>query len=68
MTINELKIAGKEHFEAGKTLTPFECRDIDAKIFAAVRGTERPAKEYAKLRGAFNKGFVEACATPAVFA
>jgi hypothetical protein len=60
MTTNELKTAGRDHFAAGKQLTPFDCQAIDARIYAAIRGTARPAKEYAKLRGAFNRGFMEA--------
>lgn len=31
MTTNELKQMGAEHFAAGKMLTPFDCREIDAK-------------------------------------
>lgn len=60
MTTKQLKDLGAEHFAAGKALTPFDCREIDAKLFAIAKSAERPGKEYAKLRGAFNKGFMAA--------
>jgi hypothetical protein len=57
MTTKQAKQLGTQHANEGKELTPFACREIDAQMFAAVRGTERPAKEYAKLRGAFNRAW-----------
>jgi hypothetical protein len=57
MTTKQAKQLGMQHAIDGKELTPFACREIDAQIFAAVRETERPAKEYAKIRGAFNRAW-----------
>ena len=58
MKTNEAKEMGTKHAIEGGELTPFGCREVDAKMFAAVRGSDRPAKEYAKLRGAFNSGWM----------
>jgi hypothetical protein len=51
---------GRNHFAQGKQTTPHDCREVDAAIFAVVRGSDRPAKMYALLRGAFNKGWEQA--------
>lgn len=59
MTTKQAKEAGRKHAEAGKSCTPFECRGIDANIFAIIK-TMSPieqAKTYKKLRGAFNRGW-----------
>ena len=57
MTTQKAKQAGAEHAKNGKLLTPFDCREIDAVILSFCRGSASPAKEYAKLRGAFNKAW-----------
>lgn len=57
ITKAEMMEAGKQHAAAGGVLTPFDCRNVDAKIFAAMKHQERPAKFYADMRGAFNKGW-----------
>ncbi len=57
MTTKKAKQAGAEHAKNGKLVTPFDCREIDAAILSFCRGCASPAKEYAKLRGAFNKAW-----------
>ena len=57
MTKTEMVEAGKKHADDGKTTVPFDCRNIDAKIIAFSKKTDRPFKTYATLRGAFNKGW-----------
>jgi hypothetical protein len=59
MTTKEAKQAGEKHASHGKKLTPYECQNFDAQIFMICRKSERPAKEYNKLRGAFNRGWQE---------
>jgi len=59
MTTKEAKQAGEKHALDGKKLTPYECQNFDAQIFMICRKSERPAKEYNKLRGAFNRGWQE---------
>jgi hypothetical protein len=59
MTKQEAKKAGEKHAEAGKQCTPYDCREIDAVIFAATKNAKRPAKAYATLRDAFNRGWQE---------
>lgn len=59
MTIDEAKAKGIEHAKKGLSLTPFDCKDVDAEIFAFCKASmpTSTAKVYAKLRGAFNKGW-----------
>lgn len=65
----EMKNLGVLHAKNGKRLTPYDCQEIDKKIFAiantlcdAYDHTERvrqQTKIYTQLRGAFNKGWQE---------
>lgn len=59
MTTKLAKEEGRKHAEAGKQCTPFDCREFDAIIMAESKKQERPAKFYAKMRGAFNTGWQE---------
>jgi hypothetical protein len=59
---------GADHCKAGKQLTPFDCRSIDAELFAvanraATKATDYTsrvtiqARTYRRLRAAFNAGW-----------
>lgn len=67
----EMTKLGADHFMAGKKLTPFECQEIDAILFAESKRDAAPsdcsmaracnrAKIYNALRGAFNDGWMRA--------
>jgi hypothetical protein len=68
MKAAEMKKLGEQHAINGLMLTPFDCQEIDNKIFEYSRAecaniAEHMDREiarmriYKKLRGAFNKGF-----------
>ncbi|MBV2160221.1 hypothetical protein [Achromobacter denitrificans] len=64
----ELMKRGADHCKAGKQLTPFDCRDIDAELFAEAKQQAAAAtspmarctiqaRVYRTLRAAFNNGW-----------
>jgi hypothetical protein len=59
MTTKQAKEAGVKHADAGKSCTPFECREFDLKVFAMIKPLSalKQAKAYSNLRGAFNRGW-----------
>jgi hypothetical protein len=61
VTINEAKIKGAEHAKQGLSLSPFDCKDVDAEILASCKASpcKSRAKQYAELRSSFNKGWHE---------
>ena len=67
MTLDDAKQQGRDHFRAGKLLTPYDCRAFDAVLFGIVRSDEFPTRRYAEIRGAFNDGFMEAHASGEVW-
>ena len=60
MNTKQAEQRGAEHFAQGKQCTPFDCREFDGELYAVIRGQARPAKMYASLRDAFNKGWQKA--------
>lgn len=64
MTIEEARIKGTEHANKGLSLSPYDCKDIDAEIFASCKASasKSRAEQYGKLRCAFNKGWCEVVA------
>jgi hypothetical protein len=59
MTSKDAREAGRKHAELGLKNTPYDCKEFDKKLFELVKNEARPSKSYAKLRGAFNKGWEE---------
>lgn len=57
VTADEMFQAGEAHARAGKRCTPFDCQEIDKRLFAAMNSHERPGAWYATMRGAFNRGW-----------
>lgn len=57
MTKQEMFRRGEEHAKAGRRCTPFECQQVDKELFAAMKTQPKPAKWYAAMRGAFNRGW-----------
>lgn len=57
MTKQEATQRGQQHAASGKKNTPNDCRDFDNELFALCKTANRPARLYAQLRSAFNKGW-----------
>jgi hypothetical protein len=57
LTRAEMATRGAAHAAAGQPLTPFACQVLDRELLDAARLQERPAKWYATMRGAFNRGW-----------
>jgi len=62
MTTAIARQMGEAHAKAGKKLTPYDAREADKILLAAAKAQdpERPARKYAELRDAFNKGWEKA--------
>lgn len=57
LTRDIMEQRGAAHRCAGLPCTPHHCQDIDRELFTATRTQERPARWYAEMRGAFNRGW-----------